>query len=128
MSGCDDLLAAAAAAAIRSLVEIAPPIANGRMIVGVAKVSELGMTDCLKVGVNPACVGSTGVSVHAAIATIAARAIRERLRMQHLGERDVGNCERSVTLGLCFGRVKRFLFGRHPRRSCPDPWPLVRGL
>src|SRR6185437_8779277 len=106
-------------------------------MVGLAIESGAVTTDCLATGLNRACVGSSGVSVHAAMAETAARAMRERVRMKNLRSKTSGTVWGLVTLRLGFGDVKRFcvtlsLRGRRGfyrrDRSCPTVLipPLTR--
>src|SRR6266571_3238709 len=90
MSGWDDFAAAAAAALIKPLGDVAPPVANGRKIVVLARLSWPATIDSLGTGVNRGDVGATGESEHAAMARMAATAIRERVRMQNLRNRTSG--------------------------------------
>jgi len=89
MSGWDDFAAAAAAAFIKLLADVAPPVANGRKIVGLARLRSPAAIDPLGTGGNRG-DGATGESVHAAIARMAATTIRERVRMQDLRNRTSG--------------------------------------
>src|SRR5213592_1209817 len=90
MSGCDDFAAAAAAAPNKLLADVVPPVAKGRKIVGLARLSWPATIDSLGAGVNRGDVGATGESEHAALARIAATAMRERVRMQNLRNRTSG--------------------------------------
>src|SRR2546421_12948813 len=102
MSGWEDCASAAEL--------LAPlPSANGRKMMGLAKVSGAVTIDCAAVGVNLECAGSTGESEHATIARMAATAIRERMRMQNLRNEAIGTVCRAVTLRFGPGTVKRFL-------------------
>src|SRR5438105_6725115 len=99
MSGWDDFAAAAAAVLIKLVADVAPPVANGRKMVGLGTVSWPATIDSLGAGVSRGCVGSTGESVQAAMARMAARTIRERVRMQDLRNRALGTvCGCDLTL------------------------------
>src|SRR5207244_13262170 len=100
MSGWDDFAAAAAAALIKPLGDVAPPVANGRKIVVLARLSWPATIDSLGTGVNRGDVGATGESEHAAMARMAATAMRERVRMRTSGTERLGPCAGGdLTLG-----------------------------
>src|SRR2546423_6423481 len=93
MSGWDDWASALA-------LTDALPTDTGRKSMGLAKVSGARAIDCRGCGLNPGCTGSTGESEHAAMARIAATAIRERVRMQDLRNEACGTVCRGSDLTL----------------------------